>query len=380
MTAARTIETTGVSQKTPIASAVKSYSAEFASYLCEHGAEGNYVIGTTISDLSATSIITLPSNASLGVTIGWNYLDGAYAIMLGLHQLADEENYRQAQNKAKGLLNIISGVQMFAFSYNPALTAALGLTGGAALAAPAFALSMLCELVTASIDFYNASREVEFTGWLEERAKESDYLQQRIRKLDKKIKKMQQQRDDDETMLLLNKKHHVSLQELINKKTQLENKEKQLIESMQSRSRVYCHDKKVNADERDTRSQFIEKTLIKLTTPIVCDYKTQPTTSDQFVDKKIQNTMKRQYNENLTNLIIKGISFVGMALLAVAPFVACPPLLIIGLVVTSLVAAYYLHKNRERISAKLCEIKDTLFGPSKKSSGFTVPYTPLFLP
>ena len=129
----------------------------------------------------------MPAQTTLGIALGWNYADSVYSITQGIRQILDEEDYRQTQNKIKGIVNIISGIEMFVFSYNPALTAALGLAGGAALASPAFALAMLCDLITATIDFYNAQKEVEFQGWLEERIKEINYLEKRIETLREKI-------------------------------------------------------------------------------------------------------------------------------------------------------------------------------------------------
>lgn len=105
-----------------------------------------------ISLAQATSEIVLP--------VVWNYLDGACSVAVGLSQLLDEDDYRQGQLKVKGVLNILSGVQLFLLSYNPPLIAALGITGAPTiLAGASFALAMAVDLVCATMDYMNARTE-----------------------------------------------------------------------------------------------------------------------------------------------------------------------------------------------------------------------------
>lgn len=307
---------------------------QFYKYLGTTGAEWNYAIGMPLN--AAVLAQSIPSNAGLGLTLGWNYLDAVYAIGLGTFQLLDEEDYRQTQNKAKGILNIISGVQLFLLSYNPPLAAALGLAGGAALAAPAFALAMACELVSASIDFYNAEKEVKFEGWLEERAKEISYDRIRISELGKKITKPD------------NKKAKLEIEYLEAKKRKLETKIQTIEKDIYARSRVYCDN-----DPSQNKSRKVENILNKYdpegNTQINDELKKEVTPDDIKSDKQIQKTLTESYKENRDNLALKTASFVGMTLLAVSGFVSCPPLLIIGLCITAVVAGIYIHRNSKKI-------------------------------
>src|SRR3990167_7259283 len=76
----------------------------------------------------------------------FNYPDGLCGIVTGIQQLSDEENCHQTQNKIKGALNIVSGVQLLLFSYMPFLQ-----FGATTFAGPAFALAMLADIINASI-------------------------------------------------------------------------------------------------------------------------------------------------------------------------------------------------------------------------------------
>ncbi|OGT47034.1 MAG: hypothetical protein A3E83_04105 [Gammaproteobacteria bacterium RIFCSPHIGHO2_12_FULL_41_20] len=340
---------------------IRKRMAEAGIYVVEYGTDWNYSIGTAINDAAAIPTVILPAQTTLGIALGWNYADSVYSITQGIRQILDEEDYRQTQNKIKGIVNIISGIEMFVFSYNPALTAALGLAGGAALASPAFALAMLCDLITATIDFYNAQKEVEFQGWLEERIKEINYLEKRIETLREKIMRPSSNEKTD----FLNDSTLQTIDYLAKEKLRLIDKRNQLIAVMQSRCRVYCHDTTVSTDEQTARATWVKQTLDGLTEKsISIDYQSKPTDIDTRINNHVQSQLTKQYQESRNNLAMKALSFVGMTLLAVGTFVACPPLLIVGLVVTSIVAAYYLYKNKERIAAKIKEIRQHgLFKP-----------------
>lgn len=341
----------------------KNYAKTLYFYLLKHGAELNYIHGTGIDDLTTGHVFSLSPDVSMGIAVGWNYLDGIYSIILGLHQLFDEEDHHQMQNKAKGLLNIISGIQMFAFSYNPPLTAALGLTGATALAAPAFALSMLCDLITASIDFCNAYKEAEFSGWLDERVKEVNFLQKRIDKIEQQIAdeiKKQEEKNETEIQSSL-------ILTLQKKKKQLEARQFALKMTMETRCRVYCHDE--NNLLKTKEADIIKNTLKNLNMKgndggySSIDYITPPTEHQKLKNEKIQIALNHQYEKSRTYLGIRSLSFVGMTLLAIAPFVssaAFPPLLITGLAIITIVGSYYFLKNSEKIINTLGEMKKTI--------------------
>lgn len=310
---------------------------QFLRKFCEKGAELNYVIGVPLNG-AATFFPKLPNSMGLGIALGWNYLDGVCALGLGLSQLLDEEDYRQTQTKAKGMLNIISGIQLFVLTYNPAIAAALGFTNSAFLAAPSFALAMCCDAITATIDYCNAWRECHFEGWLEERAKEMAYHQHRIKQYE-------------------NRKDNTGIDEL--EKAYLQVKIKQLnvkIETISqdvyARSRVYSgsdSQKKhnvmtildkyhpVSEAQQDSRNTEIRKSQ-----------------NDQDVekDKIIQTKLDDHYKDQRSLVAMKWLSFAGMALFAASGIVGttvCPPLGIAALVVTSCVAAYYFYKHRNTI-------------------------------
>jgi hypothetical protein len=310
---------------------------QFYEYIGITGAEWNYAVGVPLNYASLYSN-AIPYNAGLGITLGWNYLDGVYSIGLGIFQLLDEEDYRQTQNKAKGLLNILSGVQLFLLSYNPALTAALGLTGGTALAAPAFALSMAFDLLTAAIDFYSIHQEMEFEGWLEERAKEISYHQTRIEKLNAKIETLDITQDKLEIDYLQAKKRKIEINN------------QHIKEAIYARSRV-------NQGSYDPVKKILRKYGLGLNKD---ELKKEATTNDHAMNLKIQKQLNENYKQSRLNLMMKTASFIGMTLLAVSGFVSCPPLLITGLAITTLVAAYFIYKHRKTIINSIDAITNKL--------------------
>lgn len=341
----------------------------FYEYLGMTGAEWNYSVGVPLNYTTTYSTLISP-NAGLGIALGWNYVDAVYAIGLGTLQLLDEEDYRQTQNKVKGVFNIISGVQLFLLSYNPYLTAVLGLTGGAALAAPAFALAMACDLVTASIDLYNASKEVEFEGWLEERAKEIHYNQSRIQKLTEQIQEV-----ETSNKTPAEKKSEIAYLEA--KIIMLKDKINKIEDNLYARSRVYCNEEMPNSEtqEKAARQWKVEKILDKYNPShnkdrLKVELKKNVTERDRSIDNNIQADLEKNYKENRINFFIKTASLVGMTLLAVSAFVSCPPVLITGLAITSVVATYYIYKNGGNIMQAVnnAAIKFGLFGQNNKET------------
>ena len=326
----------------------KSFTTECYNYLTSSGAEGNYIVGTLINDLNTGHVISLSSKSLLGVTLGWNYIDGVYSCMMGMKQLLDEDDYRRTQNKIKGILNIISGVQLFLFSYNPMFTSAIGLSGGAALASPSFALAMLCDFLNASIDFYQACQEVEFEGWIKERVKQVNYLEKRIEKIENKLNENNENKN------------------LIAKKIKLEAKREKILLNMGIRSRVY--NKAINSGEKPPLSTDFETLLspLKSETKNKINFDAEPSQLDIEIDKSIQQKCTNQYREGRKDVIFKGFSFIGMSLLAAAPIVLLaagvpfPPLLILGLGLTSMVALHYTIKHGDKLLNKFDQVKTNM--------------------
>jgi hypothetical protein len=343
----------------------KSPVLRFYEYLGTTGAEWNYAVGVPLNYAMAFSQ-AIPPAAGLGITLGWNYLDAVYAIGLGTLQLQDEEDYRQAQNKVKGLLNIVSGVQMFLLSYNPPVAALMGL-GGAALAAPSFALAMGCDLIIASIDFFNAHKEVKFEGWLEERAKEIAYDRARIEKFETKIIALEQKTDPRDKLEIKYLKAKIG---------KLETKIAKNADDIYARSRVHCIDSRHDiVEESIENKRKIKNILLKydfVKDEKELDKKLDETVkdSDHKTEKRIQTQLTKNYKQNKINLALKTASFVGMTLLAVSGFVACPPVLIAGLAITAIVAAIYIYRNSDKILNSLSKFGLFEDKKGKPSKGF----------
>lgn len=329
------------------------------------GAEWNYTVGVPLTIGQTITSICNPANAfdsaaaCTGLAVGWNYADGVLAIAAGVTQLMDKENYRQSQNKAKGLLNIISGIQLFAFSYNPALTAALGLTGGAALAAPSFALAMLCDLINASIDLYNAEVESTFEGWLEERYKELQYNNDRVAELKKQRTLLQADSSSKrkrDFSLFSNNSTEQKIQEISETIERIEqSKIKPIKERIDVLTRVYIQD----AGE-DKKDEYKENVLA---------IRKQYGITDALSDTPISQADRNDYRAFIykqekaaiqarITFALKVASFIGMSLLAVAAFTTCPPVLIVGLTITAVVATAYLIRNSKKIHAAVNEFFD----------------------
>lgn len=335
----------------------------FYEYLGITAGEWNYFVFTGLNYVS-TFTKAIPKPVGLGLTLGWNYLDGIYAMGLGAIQLLDEEDYRQTQNKVKGIVNIISGVQSFLFSYNPAVTAALGLAGGAALAAPSFALAMACDLVTAAIDCYNANKEVAFEGWLEERVQEFEYNENRIQKFENELMQLNEKKSKNKEDVSQINYLEIKIESLKEKNQTIEN-------NIYARSRVYCHGLgqekiPVNGNEENiklVRRDNVTRILNNINATsnihafsdsarIINKLNLKITEEDKKIDANMQNELNTNLIKNKYNLALKIGSFVGMALLAGSAFVACPPLLFLGLGITTVVAVAYLNKNGDELLDK----------------------------
>lgn len=326
-------------------------------HVLSSGAEWNYSAGVPLSIGQTITSYANPANsfdgaaACTGLAVGWNYADGLLAIATGVTQLLDKENYRQSQNKAKGILNIISGIQLFAFSYNPALTTALGLTGGAALASPSFALAMFCDLINASIDLYNAEVESTFEGWLEERYKELKYNNERIEALEKQITLLSTDAQNNQQFRLFPGKSNAEkiseIRETIAriKKTKIE----PIMQQVDTYTRVYLQDAGANKDEYTKsvmaiRARYgIKDTINQL--PV--------TDSDRNDYKAFMYQQEKAVIQARITLALKVASFIGMSLLAVAAFTTCPPVLFVGLAITAVVATAYIIRNSHKIHAGL---------------------------
>ncbi len=344
------------------------------NYLSETGAEWNYIVGMPLN-FATTFSPAFSEVDNLGITLGWNYLDAIYSVALGIIQLQDKDDYRQTQNKVKGVLNVISGLQTLILSYNPPIAKAMGLDGGmlaAPLAGPAFMLGMACDLVSAAIDLFNSYQEVKLQGWLEQRAKELAYNHERIAKFTEEMKALERAKN--------NFTRHMYLEAKVRS---LKLKIKDIDRDVYARSRVYINagleansagaatDEAVAARRSEvetilrTHSKQPQETLNQAFTS---ELTRAASLEDIFTNSKIQKEMQKNYNQERINLALETASFIGMALLAVTGFISCPPLLIIGLTLTTLVAVVYIIRNTEDIASSLQKVsQDGLFGHKKKA-------------
>lgn len=294
-----------------------------------------YIIGTTKIALAEFKAKKFSPKVNASFAVGWNYIDAACSIMSGINLLLDEDNHHRSQNKAKGLINIISGVQSFVLSYNTAFMASA--TG---LAGPAFAFGTLCDLINASIDFYNADKEMCFEGWLEERINEIKHIEERLA---------------DPLM------HHNVL-EMIEKKIELEKKHADLTAQVEARCRVYCHDERKRDKENvpinlDDRKKFVKDRLdsiksIKIENCI--SYANFPDAvqqkqKDKLIDENIRIQLKKEYQSKKMKLLAKTASFLGMTALAIASLLF-PPLGFAATITSLIAATYYLYQNAKKVA------------------------------
>ncbi len=248
-------------------------------------------------------VFTMPSQALRGITVGWNYSDALDAF-IAAYELLKKDTYHKKRNKVKAALNILSGTQLLIFSDNYGLTnfGSAALAGATALASPAFAFAMLCDLINLSIDLFYAARKTEFEGWLEEKLLKLRYLEEQ--------------------------NNHQKVDELNN--------------LIALRCRVYSH-------EDENRKNAIKTIFERHRFNIPPQLFEIPSDDDKFQNSRIQNKLDDKFYKSLKDWTVKFISFSGMTLLAVSSFVACPPLVIIGTVLVTAVSIYYVQKHFRKL-------------------------------
>ena len=274
-------------------------------YLGCAGGEWNYVLGVLLNGIN--TIKTFPLSALRGITLGWNYLDAVYAMIAGVLQWSDQDSHERLANKIKGTLNIFSGIQLFAFSYNPPLCIALGLGSSIALAGSSFAVAMLIDAIVAAIDCYRAYQLTTFSGWQAAKQQELDHKKIQCKKLEDKLNLLTSNIDQDE-------------------------------------------EKNLQTEDSDQIKYLKAKTT--LLNKQIKDIDAEWQLTENEYQNDCQQKLATHYHQHVINLVFKTTSFIGMALLAVTSFVTCPPLFITGLALVSIVAAYYLYKNGSHLYQK----------------------------
>lgn len=365
----------------------------------------DYVIGTFIGYLQGANLgqgLNFSEASVTGMTVGWNYLDAVAGLITATTLLLDKTNYQQIQNKIKASLMIFSSAQALAFSYAPWLGSlgVAGLTSATALAGPAFALSALIDLSVAAIDLHYSIKELKFEGWLEERVKEWNHLQEQINRIADKLKITGLKNSDHlENDNDASEKKKEKLQE---KLISLQNKQRELYEDIQGRCIAnrrsdndafirtqlrktniadYTYDSlnnNVNANNLQSDYMKYKNEVRKIqsndslqhTFKQYIDNDTNATNSLEIYktyckqqqlkgndvklfqkDNAIQNKQIDQYNKKVQLVGAKSLSFIGCTLLAIAPFTgpAAPALFAAGAVICGAVALYYVYNQREAI-------------------------------
>jgi hypothetical protein len=287
--------------------------------------ELDFITGSLISNLVALEQISLSPFANSLYSDGWNYIDGIISILTGIALIVDQDDYRETQAKIKGAIKILSGIQLI-------ICTSVGGTGSPA-ATSAFAISTCTDLITTLIDHFNTVKEASFEGWLEERAKELAFLERKL----------------EEAKLANNGTRQNKLQSRIDL----------LLPQIESRCRVHFYYEKPvaeeNSKEYEENEAFVRNIFPgygKYRNEEKFDYHKKPTSPDIARDKLIQAINDRRLEISKRNLIVGGLSFIGMSLVAAATIFALstfPPLMIATIIITSLVSCYYLIKNFEKI-------------------------------
>ncbi len=268
-------------------------------------------------------LFTMPTPASRGITVGWNYSDALDAF-IAAHELLSEDTYHKNRNRVKAALNIVSGTQLLIFSDNYGLTnfGSAALAGATALASPAFAFAMLCDLLNLTIDLICAAKEAKFEGWLEERLLEMRHLEKRIA----------EESDSQKKAVILTKKN-------------------KLEEDIAARCRVYYAEgyEGCKYKAKKKRKEAIEEIFARAGQDVGQQLFGAPTKNDKEMNANIQKELSKKLDESLTNWAVKFVSFTGMTLLAVSSFVACPPLVFIGTMLVTAVSIYYAQKHCRKL-------------------------------
>jgi hypothetical protein len=302
-------------------------------------------------------VFDMPTSVITAIAVGWNYSDAIDAF-IAAHELLTEDTYHTGRNKVKAALNILSGTQMLIFSCNFGLTdfGSAALAGATTLASPAFAFAMLCDLINLSIDLVYAAKETEFEGWLEEKLLE-------LRHLNKRVEEQKAKHKHD--------------------KTEIEGKIAQLENLITARSRVYYNDGYYHCknNTKDMRKDAIENIFkheqenSKSGTNISkylseAQLFEKPTDSDRLLDNQTQKQLDEKFSKIRKNWAFKCISFTGMTLLAVASFITCPPLVITGTILVTVVSIYYAQKHFKKLRPEMKSgeqqvsvVKSSIFSP-----------------
>jgi len=276
--------------------------------------ELNYIAGVTLANLQHyKQLHTSPATAAQ-ISTGWNVLDGACQIVGAVCLLTDKESHHQFENKVKSGILGLSATQLIG----------LTLLNCARFAGPAFAIAVTADFTIALIDFFRAYKKASFEGWMDESLGQLNHIQKRIEKESKR-----------------NPENSRLFERLRSQKTQL-------LDDIKVRVRVHSN----NREERTSIYNILYKNKFKHISNDITEIRGQIgatlESSDNLNESRLQKEAEDHLNCMCNNTFLRGMSMVGMTLMAIPT----PATQIVGLLITSIVAMIYLYKNLELLPSK----------------------------
>lgn len=336
------------------------YAEEFknvADCLSDTGTEISFIIGTVISLLNYTEAgVSDVANDNCGCV--WNIFDGTCTLLAAAGMLAVLMSQKKSPDKAaqqKQMLMLlgVSGIQLFGATVASMLIPAMAVSLPAVSFALAAGIDFVISIQTA-IDAHH--RAYDFEVWLAESLKELSDLIAKERLI-----------DDPEFDQVINP-------DVTKKKEQLELE-------IKARINVYCNSSELDEPERDRRVSKVNALLLpyekiqeKPIPPMFQSHLEMPSivstvhaikkhanldskqkavvSPDEIrLNQQVQEKLEQDVNCKVLNTIVKGISFVGMVMVAI-PF---PPVQAVGFVISTTIAMFYLVKNILKLIDKLCQ-------------------------
>lgn len=332
--------------------------------------ELNYVAGMVVNGVanprslfdecvSAASVFAAPQTVQMVSNIAWSYSDGVCALMVGIMQLRDNDNYRFKTTVAKGIVNIVNGLQMLLLTNNYNLFHyGMGiLMSSSALSPPVFVFACFCEVINKTVDLCHAVKELSIQHWLDERLTELEFF-------NKKLKKLQAQLGGLEKDSSAYCKQQARIEKLFAEK-------ERVMMDLESRCRYYCNTEPAEAVViRDKLTQHfpreVVRTFIKSWSSLSAEQR------QQDIDKNtvIERQLKERFKQARLDLMVHTISLVGMTLAAVAAF-SFPPVAVAATIICTVVAAYFFLHNTHKVVKKVKETREkrrSFFDEQKKAT------------
>lgn len=275
----------------------------------------------------STEGLPLPLETIDGISL----LSALCSITSGIMQLCNDEPHYLNTERAKGLISIISGIQLLVFvdSFGLYHHSIALLSDTISMAAPAFIIASACEVLIAAIDCYHAYRESLFADWVVLQMEQVDCITNTL------------------------ERNTTSHKELTSRRNQL---------LFDIRANFLLQMEKLNPEEKIASMNQIQSFSLRhqldLTTPLA--------TEERLRARKINKRLTKAYTESKINLAARGIGLVGVSLLAISTFIVCPPLQLAGAIICISAAIYTLS----RLIARTVENTQTHKAPAIKFPNF----------